>query len=93
MGLGSVIVENFGPELPIGSVSLYQVVRLQANLNAGTGDPCAGQPRLKGLLSSRSTADSLVSTENLGADPPIGSTKSTDDVNLRSHLKAGEGEP
>ena len=44
-----------------------------ANLNAGMGEPCAGQRRLSGLRTRRSIPDVFVSDENFGAEPPTGS--------------------
>jgi hypothetical protein len=43
------------------------------DLYEGTGDPCAGQDRLKGCTAGFATLELETSTENFGADPPIGS--------------------
>ena len=45
-----------------------------SNLNAGTGNPCAGHDKLIALSSFLMNKLSLVSDENFGFDPPIGST-------------------
>ena len=48
------------------------------DLNAGTGDPCAGHDKLRCLPCSRLNVKVFDSTENLGPEPPIGSaTKPT----------------
>ena len=44
-----------------------------ANLNAGMGEPCAGQVRLKGLSARRSIPEVFASEENFGVEPPTGS--------------------
>ena len=42
-------------------------------LNEGTGEACAGHVKLIAELNDRCNCDPLVSPENLGAVPPIGS--------------------
>ena len=73
----SDIVENFGFEDPIGSVSSYNKLLFSlltlTNLNAGTGDPWAGQVKAK---PSESFFWNLVisdKVESLGFEEPIGS--------------------
>ena len=43
------------------------------HLKEGTGDPCAGQPRLNGVLDSSLRLELVSFTENFGLDPPTGS--------------------
>lgn len=62
---------NFGADPPTGSRIIFIV--LQTDLNAGTGDPWAGQEREKGWTTERSKVRPLISIENLGAEPPTGS--------------------
>ena len=64
---------NLGEEPPTGSEKETSLEKF--NLKAGTGDPCAGQDRLKGTLEDLLTPDVVRSVENLGEDPPTGSAK------------------
>ena len=50
------------------------------NLNAGLGEPCAGQVRLRLWSSECEYLIKSVTMENLGFDPPIGSTTSTYEI-------------
>ena len=45
------------------------------DLKEGTGDPWAGQERLKGSVAAFSRVELLDSPENFGADPPTGSAR------------------
>ena len=54
----------------------YFIRKAVINLYEGTGDPCAGQARLNGCKAGLATLELDCSTENLGADPPIGSVES-----------------
>ena len=47
--------------------------RKQVDLNAGTGDPCAGQRRVEYLPWKESTLEIFELSENFGGDPPTGS--------------------
>ena len=44
-----------------------------SNLNEGTGNPCAGQDKLKGSEDGFSTVELFSPRLNMGADPPMGS--------------------
>ena len=44
-----------------------------ADLYDGTGDPCAGQLRLKALWILATQWEEIVTSENFGLDPPMGS--------------------
>ena len=61
------------------------------HLNAGTGDPCAGQRSARLWPVPRWTVTSLYSNENLGFAPPTGSI--TMDYEMTTHLYAGMGDP
>ena len=63
------------------------------NLNAGTGDPCAGHERLKLAKEDLCTSDLVTSVENLGEEPPTGSMKTSVRTGFRYNLKAGTGDP
>ena len=63
---------NLGADPPIGSEN----GKLRGtNLYAGTGDPCAGQDRLRGSSETRSIVRVFVSKVNFGGEPPTGSKK------------------
>ena len=47
----------------------------RTDLKEGTGDPWAGQERLKGSVADFSRVELLDSAENFGADPPTGSAR------------------
>ena len=47
----------------------------RSNLNAGTGDPCAGHDRLRLANADLCTSDLVTSVENLGDDPHTGSSE------------------
>ena len=47
----------------------------ERDLYDGTGEPCAGHVKLNESNRSRVRLVILVSSENLGLDPPIGSKK------------------
>ena len=68
-------MENLGEEPPTGS----KETNMRYNLYAGTGDPCAGQDRLKGTLEDLLTPEVVRSVENLGAEPPTGSAREDPD--------------
>ena len=57
---------DVGEKLSCGQVLHY--------LNVGTGDACAGQLKLIGELNDLCNFDPLISSENFGTDPPIGSS-------------------
>ena len=61
--------ENLGSEPPTGS----EILIFTTDLYDGTGDPCAGQERLKGVLAAFLTVELMDSPENFGEDPPTGS--------------------
>ena len=65
--------ENFGADPPTGSAS--QNFTTLTNLYDGTGDPCAGQDKLKAVLEDLLTPEVVRSVENLGAEPPTGSAR------------------
>ena len=56
------------------------------NLNAGTGDPCAGHERLKLAKEDLCTSDLVTSVENLGEEPPTGSMKTSVRTGFRYNL-------
>ena len=61
--------ENLGREPPTGS----ERQNCTTDLYDGTGDPWAGQDRLKGLLAAFLRVELMDSAENLGEEPPTGS--------------------
>ena len=65
--------ENLGTEPPTGS-KRKQMCQL-TDLYDGTGDPWAGQERLKGSFDAFSNVELFSSALNFGADPPTGSER------------------
>ena len=96
------VEENFGLALPIGSrVLIIKKLNFISNdyLNDGTGAPWAGQERAIISFSFLTKRLNLVSEENLGAAPPMGSKEGMKtyeivciSFNLRFCLNAGIGE-
>ena len=69
-------MENLGLDPPMGSTSVTHCKSNNTNRNVGMGDPWAGQDRLR--LSDWAWEDPIIVSvlmENLGFDPPMGSTK------------------
>ena len=58
--------------LVYGTVTLNKE-NSKADLNAGVGEPCAGQARLKGCKDFSVKTNPELFSENFGADPPTGS--------------------
>ena len=58
-------------------------MKIKGNLNEGIGEPCAGHDNPRALPSSRSKVVIFDSTENFGAEPPIGSTNIDSDQCLK----------
>ena len=56
----------------LGTVTLNKD-HSKADLNAGVGEPCAGQARLKGCKDFSVKTNPELFSENFGADPPTGS--------------------
>ena len=48
-------------------------LKVKIDLNAGTGEPCAGQRRVEYLPLKESTLDIFELSGNFGGDPPTGS--------------------
>ena len=67
--------ENLGLEDPTGSImiSRIDIISQKIYLNAGGGDPWAGQVRASPFCSFSLKADSLNLEENFGLDDPTGS--------------------
>ena len=82
--------ENLGPDVPIGAKNYFIEKSDHTDLNAGSGDPCAGQTRFitNPVLKLCSWA---VITENFGIELPIGSV--TNKVSVSTNLKLGLGDP
>ena len=64
-------IGNLGADPPTGSRDVFH--QYLANLNAGMGEPCAGQVKLNGLRARRSIPEVFASEENFGVEPPTGS--------------------
>ena len=77
--------ENLGREPPTGS----ERQNCTTDLYDGTGDPWAGQDRLKGLLAAFLRVELMDSAENLGEEPPTGSEKKVQ----RPTYKTGQETP
>ena len=67
------LIASLGAAPPIGST--IGKVRLLIYLNPGTGNPWAGQERLRSNDFFTSLPSTLAATDILGEDPPIGSDK------------------
>ena len=82
--------ENLGPDVPIGAKNYFIEKSDHTDLNAGSGDPCAGQTRFitNPVLKLCSWA---VITENFGIELPIGSR--TAKYQSPTNLKLGLGDP
>ena len=52
-----------------------KIRKVETNLKLGTGDPWAGHESAKESEFSLRRFDIVLSAENFGADPPIGSSK------------------
>ena len=68
---------NLGFALPIGSTNIKNEMtqRDQSNLNAGKGNPWAGQRSVSWLSTALVMLLEFTSSENLGLELPIGSRK------------------
>ena len=71
---------------------LYEIktCKNQIDLKLGTGDPCAGQERLKGSAKISKRLELFDFSENFGDEPPTGSENF---VRFETDLNDGTGDP